>query len=569
LISVHRKLTLRDIDAADWNALVRLNATNEPFQTYEWVQCWWEALQSDRELLLLVATDGTRLVGIAPLMLRSSGRGLQRHSVVEFIGTGESDYCDFIIAAEHKEPVLRAIVEYLDNEGVAWDALSLQNIPDRSDTVPILEGVLSGFSFKVRKRRTFLCPTLLIKDDPDFADQCTKKKSLRRHYNYFNRTGELVFQKVQTIEEIDQCMDDFFMQHFERRAIAGGQSKFDDRRVREFYRCLASRALPAGWLRFATVKLDGIPIAYHFGFEYCGKFTWYKPTFNVDYIHKSPGEVLIKFLLEDAIQNGIEEFDFTIGDEGFKRRFANKIRENFQLDIVRSRRLWLISTAALQGKSFLKNRFPKLIAAFRRFFDKDRWLDFGPSFTTDLTEYGKQTSGMAGAGRALRRLLFDVERTAWYTRDDRLPVKPGVPMSIREGKISDARGLERSMAPNDRRRLISRWYGRLRSGDQLYVAMDTGRLIFSAWVDSETGLVDEFHIMEDSDGQSDLAVALYWLAEHLRAKSDTSVLVAGSSRPAEKNKMQCAGFRMFKTVTRICLLGIRMSWQTAVEPKDA
>jgi len=59
------------------------------------------------------------------------------------------------------------------------------------------------------------------------------------------------------------------------------------------------------------------------------------------------------------------------------------------------------------------------------------------------------------------------------------------------------------------------------------------------------------------------------LAEHLRPKSDTSVLVAGSSRPADKKKMQCAGFRMFKTVTRVCLLGIRMSWQTAVEPKGA
>ena len=555
MIAVHRKQTIRDINVDAWNALVRSNATNEPFQTYEWMRCWWEALQSDRELLLLVAQDGTRLVGIAPLMLRTEGRGLLRRSIIEFIGSGESDYCDFIISPEYKEAVLTAFIEHLDKEHVDWDALSLQNIPDRSDTLPMIEGILSAYPYKIRKRRSFLCPTILIKEDPDFADQCTRKKSLRRHYNYFNRVGQLTFQKVETIAEIEECLDDFFMQHVERRAIAGGRSKFDDQRMRDFYRCLVSRALPAGWLRFAKVTLDDVPIAYHFGFEYSGKFTWYKPTFNVDYIHRSPGEVLIKFLLEDAIQSGLDEFDFTIGDEGFKRRFANKIRENFQLDIVRSRKLWLISSAALFGKSILKNRFPKSIAALRRLFDQNRWLEIGNGSAT----------------RAVRRLLFDFDRTAVYTRDDSLPVRLSVdpPMSIRAGNLSDSRGLEPAMLPNERRRLISQWYGRLRSGDQLFVAIDNGRLTFYAWVArGETGFVYDCHIMEDSDGHSDLAMALYWLTEHLRKNSDSSVHVAGSPRSADKKKMHRAGFRIVKTVTRICLLGIRMSWQTVVKRKD-
>jgi CelD/BcsL family acetyltransferase involved in cellulose biosynthesis len=94
---------------------------------------------------------------------------------------------------------------------------------------------------------------------------------------------------------------------------------------------------PTGYLRFAVVSLDGEAIAYHLGFECNGRFIWYKPTFEVALARHSPGEVLIKFLLEDAAARGLLEFDFGPGEEAFKYRFSNSTRSIRSAHVYRDR----------------------------------------------------------------------------------------------------------------------------------------------------------------------------------------------------------------------------------------
>jgi CelD/BcsL family acetyltransferase involved in cellulose biosynthesis len=55
---------------------------------------------------------------------------------------------------------------------------------------------------------------------------------------------------------------------------------------------------------------------------------WYKPSFDPAYSRHSPGLVLLHYLVKDAVERGLDEFDFTVGAESFKLRFANEIRTN-------------------------------------------------------------------------------------------------------------------------------------------------------------------------------------------------------------------------------------------------
>src|SRR5437868_1220594 len=84
-------------------------------------------------------------------------------------------------------------------------------------------------------------------------------------------------------------------------------------------------------IRFSVLRLEGEPIAFHFGFEYNRRFIWYKPSFSAAHARLSPGEVLIKYLLEDVIDRGLEEFDFGVGEEAFKYRFANHVKHNHRI----------------------------------------------------------------------------------------------------------------------------------------------------------------------------------------------------------------------------------------------
>jgi CelD/BcsL family acetyltransferase involved in cellulose biosynthesis len=115
-----------------------------------------------------------------------------------------------------------------------------------------------------------------------------------------------------------------------------------------------------GWLRFDVLLLDGRPLAFHFGFEYRNRFFWYKPTFDTAWAGYSPGEVMLKFLLQDAIDRELSEFDFTVGDEPYKYRFCNEIRENRQIVAYSSALDYWVSRGSLickRLKTHIRTRF--------------------------------------------------------------------------------------------------------------------------------------------------------------------------------------------------------------------
>jgi hypothetical protein len=63
---------------------------------------------------------------------------------------------------------------------------------------------------------------------------------------------------------------------------------------------------------------------------------------------------LLKFLLDDAIGRGLEEFDFTVGSEPFKYRFSNRTRSNDRIIVFRSAADYWIHRVIRRGKSMLK-----------------------------------------------------------------------------------------------------------------------------------------------------------------------------------------------------------------------
>jgi CelD/BcsL family acetyltransferase involved in cellulose biosynthesis len=250
----------------------------------------------------------------------------QVRKCLHFIGSTNhaSDYCDFIIDPDVPE-ALDALLQELCTCSEEFYRIDLSHFPSHSPnqarTLEYLRSRGARTSVEVQEE----APVRILGDGQ--ADLKTaNKSSLKRHTSSFRKSGDLRFHQCGSEAEILGFLGTFFEQHKARRAITGSPSQFFDRAQQTFYRELVREVFPYGWLRFDVVLFNGAPLAFHFGFEYRRRFIWYKPTFDVQFASRSPGEVLIKFLLEDAIEKKLEEFDFTIGSEAFKYRFANKIR---------------------------------------------------------------------------------------------------------------------------------------------------------------------------------------------------------------------------------------------------
>lgn len=321
------------LNAERWNALVAANETHTIFQTYEWFDAWWHVFGASRRLFFLVVRAGDEIIGFAPLTRRRSVFGWR---LLEFAGAGNADYLDFVMPTD-KTRQLRAICAFLRARRFSWERLALSNVPARSSTHAAVLATTAEIGVRVVDEVRIGCPTLLLGPDSAAARHIIDKYSLRRPLNWFRRHGNIRFRHVNSIDEIVGFLPAFFEQHRRRWNSVGKRSLFAKARQRHFYETLARSLHVRGWLQFSVVEFNGDPIAFHFGFDYDGCVTWYKPTFEIRYAAHSPGLLLTRELIADAVQRARREFDFTIGDETFKGRFSSHERQNLYFGLYPGR----------------------------------------------------------------------------------------------------------------------------------------------------------------------------------------------------------------------------------------
>ncbi len=340
MLEVRRLSTWKDVESwkKPWSELAKprvdsQDRTPSVFQSFEFNQAWVETYAPKSELIVLGVLDNGQLIGIAPLILCDKklpfpGKALR------FIGGANfaSDFCAFILHADRSKAdrACQAIANWIAANQNLWDELDFVNMLENSQETLALEAAFEATRIKHVKRPLYEAPTILL-GDPERDKLLVNKKSLKRHFNWFKNQGTLEFKHLENASDIEASLAEFFGQHVKRRSSAETASLFLNPENQRFYRRLVELASPLGWIRFFRVTSKGVAIAYHFGFEHGGRYYWYKPSFNVNYLKKSPGEVLLKTLLEYSIDKKLREFDFTAGGEAFKYRFANHSRKLYQL----------------------------------------------------------------------------------------------------------------------------------------------------------------------------------------------------------------------------------------------
>jgi len=297
-----------------WDDLVQRAYTSTVFQTYGWISAWQNTIGIGSTLIIPCVYLDDRLVGAA-LFIESG-------NTLAFGAADRADYGDVLIDRDLDEPLqCEVATELLRN---AWHAADdvrnfmLDKVPTHSPSLHLLGQLRPDFYLVALQRLP--APRL----DMSAVGARLKKKSLKRHENGLKRLGKVAFQTYTEANDVLPRLQDFFDQHIERWRDTESPSLFNDQTNCEFYSELTRRLGETKSLRYSELTLDDQLVAAHFGFLFADTFTWYKPSYAIEYAKKSPGEVLIRNLLRLAKEEGVAIFDFTIGGEGFKYRFATE-----------------------------------------------------------------------------------------------------------------------------------------------------------------------------------------------------------------------------------------------------
>jgi CelD/BcsL family acetyltransferase involved in cellulose biosynthesis len=296
-----------------WAELLAVGDSDVVFLTHEWQRAWWQSFGRGRLLLLVAERDG-RGVALAPLF-EDSG-------MIFFVGSGGSDYLDFIGDVGDPE-VLAALLDAARREAPGFEGFRLYHVAEDSRTGEHLQRAAERIGLEVVDEGSLGAPAIDLRAHPDAAVAAANKKSLVRHERYFRREGSLQVQHLTSGEAILPCLGAFFEQHVERWQETPYPSLFTDPAQRSFYELLTRTAGGSGWLRFTELIWQERSIAFHFGFQYKGSYLWYKPSFDIRLARHSPGEVLLRQMLLAAEEEEVRTFDFGLGEEAFKSRFAS------------------------------------------------------------------------------------------------------------------------------------------------------------------------------------------------------------------------------------------------------
>ncbi|MGD0158848.1 MAG: GNAT family N-acetyltransferase [Candidatus Bathyarchaeia archaeon] len=328
--------TLKDT----WNNLLQ-RSSHTVFSTWEWLSTWWRHFGNGRRLLILLAEEDNRLIGIAPLMFSVHSMFGLRKGTIEFLGSGPViagarfvNYSDFIIENKH-EKCLPLFFDYLDNLQEKWSDVELTNIPGKQDSLSRLNQVTNNIKP--------VYPSLHI-PLPATSDALLKslkhkdKKELGRYSRRLKKSGlknELV--DCSKIQLTSNGMKMLFALNQKRWNAKGLPGAFTDPNLCSFYLDIAECFSQKGWLGLYCLNLSGKTVGVLYGFRYMGKYYAYKTGMDPAYRHFNVGNLLFLNVMEECIRDGLTEFDFMWGTEAYKMQWKTSKRWNYEAIVPKKR----------------------------------------------------------------------------------------------------------------------------------------------------------------------------------------------------------------------------------------
>jgi CelD/BcsL family acetyltransferase involved in cellulose biosynthesis len=261
------------------------------------------------------------LAAIVPLYRKlEDGRAILR-----FVGGIDlTDYLGPICAAPDREAVAEALICWLEDTEETWAEFDAHNLPvplrfaeslvERADRFEV------EFSLDQEETAAVL-PLPESWDDYLAALDSKNRHELRRKRRRLFRDHPDARFRTATEETLERDLKTFVEMH---RGAEGHKGHFMNPEIATFFERLAHAFMPLGWLRLDFLEIAEREVASTFSFELDGTFYLYNSAYEPEAARVSPGLVLVSHLVEDAIERGLETFDFLRGPERYKYQLGSQ-----------------------------------------------------------------------------------------------------------------------------------------------------------------------------------------------------------------------------------------------------
>ena len=318
--------------ADTWEALQANAVTTSVFGGFDWQHLWWRTYGKDKQLKLLVATEGDAVVGVLALHIQTVPILRVPVRLLRFVGTGGDTYPDDlgpVLAPGHEAAAARALAEAAIRLS-GWDVLLLTDLDPACPFTKAIEAaaragrldVLTGQSERIAY--IDLPATFDAWLQTLHGDRRYRIRKLRKKANATHPTRFFVFDDPATL---DGGIDRLIALHHKRWKSIGQAHAFATPDYVGFHRAVMAACLRKNRLRLYALEMGGQVVAMYYFYKFRDRVYLMQSGFDPDFSDVKPGQVLLGYIIESAITEGHKVLDFLKGDHRYKEELASGERE--------------------------------------------------------------------------------------------------------------------------------------------------------------------------------------------------------------------------------------------------
>lgn len=295
------------------------------FQRFDYLDAWQRhigTLHNTQPLIAVVRGHGEELLAVLPLALEAEK--------LRWLGQDNSDYCAPLLAKDFERRIDAAtfaalwdeLCDALRRELLQFDLVDLRKMPETvgGQRNPMLAlGVLPNPSNAHLMK--------MFGEWESFYSEKRSSSTRRRDRTKLKKLGE--FGQVQMItpesdEDLRNTFDGLVEQKSAALARMGVHNLFADPGVRDFYLDLAAGERSRPFVHVSKLQIGDCQASTNLGFEHRGRYYYVFASYDAGETSRfGPGAAHLRELMQRAMQRGLHEFDFTIGDERYKAEWAD------------------------------------------------------------------------------------------------------------------------------------------------------------------------------------------------------------------------------------------------------
>ena len=297
------------------------------FQNYHWNLYWYNNNKENKKYRLRIISikdESSQTVAIFPCVVNY----LNGFSILRFCGYNISDYGMPLIDKKIKEEIiLKKIFSAFLNYNKKYDLIHLEKIPDNFNNNSIFFSKITNLKKKYNAYRINL---KTIKNKKKIIPKKIRLDT-NRQFKRLNKLGLIKYDHENDSKKFNDLVKNFIIFKNRRIKHQGQRNIFKDRDIYEFYNNINNIKSELIEIIFSVLTLDNEEIAITFGAIFRDTYYYIMPTFSSKYQRYSVGKILLQNQIETISNRNIYYYDFTIGDENYKKKYCNEDMQIYEL----------------------------------------------------------------------------------------------------------------------------------------------------------------------------------------------------------------------------------------------